>query len=142
MIYRSLFALLQTSIRLFGQSSMLKRSNRIKDRCLKIQIIISKYYTSKFISILQLILSVLSNVSSTTKIHNNQPTKQNGRFEIHAIRLEASKNRDVGEDIARFDDFTLEIPTLPVVSRIFIARVREGSRQSGQGNTYRVPKSN
>lgn len=138
MIYRSLFALLQTSIRLFGQSSMLKRSNRIKDRCLKIQIIISKYYISKFI----LILSVLSNVSSTTKIHNNQPTKQNGRFEIHAIRLEASKNRDVGEDIARFDDFTLEIPTLPVVSRIFIARVREGSRQSGQGNTYRVPKSN
>lgn len=138
MIYRSLFALLQTSIRLFGQSSMLKRSNRIKDRCLKIQIIILKYYISKFI----LILSVLSNVSSTTKIHNNQPTKQNGRFEIHAIRLEASKNRDVGEDIARFDDFTLEIPTLPVVSRIFIARVREGSRQSGQGNTYRVPKSN
>lgn len=138
MIYRSLFALLQTSIRLFGQSLMLKRSNRIKDRCLKIQIIISKYYISKFISI----LSVLSNVSSTTKIHNNQPTKQNGRFEIHAIRLEASKNRDVGEDIARFDDFTLEIPTLPVVSRIFIARVREGSRQSGQGNTYRVPKSN
>lgn len=138
MIYRSLFALLQTSIRLFGQSSMLKRSNRIKDRCLKIQIIISKYYISKFI----LILSVLSNVSSTTKIHNNQPTKQNGRFEIYAIRLEASKNRDVGEDIARFDDFTLEIPTLPVVSRIFIARVREGSRQSGQGNTYRVPKSN
>lgn len=81
--------------------------------------------------------------SRPQKFRNNQPTEQNGRFEIHGIQLEeASKNRDVGKDIARFDDFTLEIPTLPLVSRIFIARVGEGSRQSGQGNTYRVPKSN